>query len=354
VRLPLGLALVTAYVTAISGAAQPGESVAFLREVLRFPVSDLRHLAEGRPAIHTLDTVDGREIAIAGAIRVALSPEQYTAQLRDIVEFKRHEAVQQIGTFGVPPRVADVAGLTLDRDHLDDLRDCELRDCDLQLSGGAIERVRTIHWSAPDATEQANRTMREILTELTDSYRRGGDTALMTYDNDKRPLVVADEFRAMMAAPPAVLPRFPLLSRHVTEFPLANGAGIEDLIYWSKEDVGPKVIISVTHMAIQRVDGGGPVAYAVASKQIYGSHYFDSSLGLTLLLRDERPLSAVLVYVNRSRVDVLDGFLGGLKRAVVRSRARAAMADTLERIQKRLPGRVQGPGIRDQGSGIRD
>jgi hypothetical protein len=122
----------------------------------------------------------------------------------------------------------------------------------------------------------------------------------------------------------------------MTRFPSEAVRGIEDIFYWSKEDVGPKVIISVTHMAIVRVSDG-PVAYAAASKQLYGSHYFDSSLGLTLLLEDEQPSSTVLVYLNRSRVDVLSGFLGGLKRAIVRSRARSAMADTLTRIKVRLP-----------------
>jgi hypothetical protein len=57
-------------------------------------------------------------------------------------------------------------------------------------------------------------------------------------------------------------------------------------------------------------------------------------------LRDREPGSTVLVYVNRSRIDVLSGFLGGLKRAIVRSRGRSAMEDTLRRIRTRLPERV--------------
>jgi hypothetical protein len=93
-------------------------------------------------------------------------------------------------------------------------------------------------------------------------------------------------------------------------------------------------------MVIAPVNDGGPVMFAAASKQLYGSHYFDSSLGLTLLLRDINPGTTVLVYINRSRIDVLSGFLGGLKRAIVRSRGRSAMEDTLARIRTRLPERV--------------
>jgi hypothetical protein len=271
---------------------------------------------------------------------VLITPEQYIEQLRDIVAFKRHEAVRQIGVFGSTPQLSDMTELTLDRDHLEGLRDCRLRDCDLQLSRAAIERVRGIRWGSADATEQANRVIRELLTEMAAAYRRNGDAALMTYENERTPLVVSDEFRAMVAAPPAILRQFPALQRHVTQFQAAGSDGVEDIVYWSKEDVGPKVIISVTHMAIQRV-ADGPVVYAAASKQLYGSHYFDSSLGLTLLLRDEQPSSTLLVYLNRTRVDELDGFLGGLKRAIVRSRARSAMEDTLTRIRTRLPVRMR-------------
>jgi hypothetical protein len=333
--LLLGIALVTVR------AAQPDETTSFLRTHFRFSAGDLRDLAQGRAPVRALDAADGREIAIAGAVRVPISPAEYVRQLRDIVAFKRHEAVQQIGTFSTPPRASDMAGLTLDDDHLGDLRECEVDDCDVQLSRAAIERLRAqVNWSAATAPAEANRVFREILIDQVGRYLQTGDPALMTYENHSEPLVVADEFRALVDAPPALLRRFPGLQHHVATFPRGRAAGAEDIVYWSKEDVGPKVIISVTHMVIAPVNDGGPVVFAAASKQLYGSHYFDSSLGLTLLLRDVDPDATVLLYVNRSRIDLLSGFLGGLKRAIVRSRGRSAMEETLTRIRARLPQRV--------------
>ena len=52
-------------------------------------------------------------------------------------------------------------------------------------------------------------------------------------------------------------------------------------------------------------------ATAIASKQILSSHYFDGSLGLMVLFDGEalpgnRPTS-YLIYVNRSRIDLLRG-----------------------------------------------
>jgi hypothetical protein len=329
------------WVVLAEAAAQPEDTLTFLRAHFRFSASDLRELAEGRAATRPLDTVDGREVAIAGAVRVAISPDAYIRQLRDIVEFKRHEAVRQIGVFRAAPGPGDLAGLTLDADHLGDLRRCQVGHCDVQLSRAAIERLRSdVNWPGVQSTAEANRVFREILADQVARYLQAGDAALMTYENHAQPLVVADEFRAMVDAPPALLRRFPSLQHHVASFPRGRAADAEDVIYWSKEDVGPKVIISITHMVIVPVKDGGPVLYAASSKQLYGSHYFDSSLGLTLLLRDEDPGSTVLVYVNRSRIDVLSGFLGGLKRAIVRSRGRSALEDTLTRIRTHLPKQV--------------
>ena len=327
---------VTAFVTApMLLVAQPHDSQAYLRDVLGFTAAELRDLGQGRPAVRALDARDDREIAVAGSVRLRISPARYIEQLRDIVSFKRHEAVQQIGVFTATPRPDDVAGLTLDRDHVDDLRGCRLYACELQLPRNVIARVQAMNWRAPNAADAANVLFREMLADVAGSYLRSGDPALMTYENERPAISVAKEFRAMVAAPPAVLQHFPALDRHLAQFPSSAPEAIHDIVYWSKEDVGPKVIISVTHMAIYQA-GEGPVAYAAASKQLYGSHYFDSSLGLTLLLRDHDPSSLILVYLNRSRVDALDGFLGGLKRTIVRSRARSAMTQTLTRLQRRF------------------
>jgi hypothetical protein len=337
---PAVVALVSLWMLAPLAGAQPEPTLAYLRSEFGFTAGDLRDVAHGRASVRSLETRDGREIAIVGVVRVPVSPDTYITRMRNIVDFKRHEAVRQIGTFSDPPRAEDLAALTLERDHLDELRGCRLQHCDMQLSGPAIERIRAIPWNAPDAAERANRTMREVLTDGVVAYRARGDAALMTYENARHPISVADEFHAMVAAPPAVLQRFARLRRHLTTFPAERAAQTEDVIYWSKEDVGPKVIISVTHMAIQPVADATPVLWVAASKQLYGSHYFDASIGLTILLRDEQPSSTVLVYVNRSRIDALDGFLGGLKRAVVRARGRSAMADTLNRIRARMPQRA--------------
>ena len=72
-----------------------------------------------------------------------------------------------------------------------------------------------------------------------------------------------------------------------------------------------------------------PLAAAAVSRQVYASKYFDASLGLTLLLQgDAGERATYVVYINRSRIDALDGWFGAVKRTMVRSRTRSGMKPT--------------------------
>ena len=144
---------------------------------------------------------------------------------------------------------------------------------------------------------------------------------------------VATEFKALVTSPPILLGRYPPLYEHITRYPHGTTTGVQDVIYWSKEKVGPRIVTSVTHIALVRLPPGPtPAVYAGASRQLYGTQLYEASLGVTLLLQDPGNANQLyLVYANRSRVDAIGGFFGVIKRGVVRSRARAAVPGTLDR-----------------------
>jgi hypothetical protein len=109
-------------------------------------------------------------------------------------------------------------------------------------------------------------------------------------------------------------------------------------VYWSKERVHRRPVVSVTHLAIVPGEWNSPVQYSVASRQIYAMHYFDVSLGITLLIPDKAASSPAtyVVYLNRSRIDLFDGLWGGIARSVVKGRARSLVAEQLERLRETL------------------
>jgi hypothetical protein len=269
--------------------------------------------------------------------------EAYVERLHAIAEFKKSEAVLQIGTFGNPSRLEDVAGLTLEPSDISSLKACRVGDCGLQHSGDAIATFkRDVDWRGADPAQQANEVMRRLLVAYVAGYQAQGTPATMEYADGEKPMQVGREF-ALLATPHAVGWRdFPGLRRHLLDFPATPGAPMHDVIYWSKERVGRTAVVSVTHLAIAHTADTSPAEFAIASKQIYATHYFDASLGLTVLLRDRTTPdpATYVVYLNLSRIDMFGGMLGGLTRKIVTSRARSTVAEHLALTQGNLERRA--------------
>ena len=78
----------------------------------------------------------------------------------------------------------------------------------------------------------------------------------------------------------------------------------------------------------------------IASKGIYATHYFESSLGLTAFVHSEPSGSprSYLIYINRSRTDALRGFLAGLKRSLITGSLRDGARKNMEMIKEKLEG----------------
>jgi len=321
-------------------AAEEDLARTFLTTSLHITSSDVDRIDGAQVLSRTLDPSDKREVATLGVVRIRMTPEFYVERLADVAQFKRDDAVLQIGAFRNPPDLRDVAALTLDDSDLRSLRDCRVGSCGVQLPAAAIERFRGIDWQRADAPGRANVLMREILIEYVTSYLKAGSSANMQYVDQREPVNVAREFASLTDSDPDTWRRFPDLRKHLLECPVTKTAGTIDLVYWSKEKVGRRSVVSVTHLAISRTASESPADYVVASKHLYGTHYYDASLGLTLLVRDRSSSSSVtyLVYVNRSRVDVFGGVFGGITRKIVTSKARSTVADQLARLQRTLEG----------------
>ena len=319
----VGVVLMLAYVNTIS-VRDPAR--AFLTSSFKVTNAELDRMDAGQVVSRTLTPGDSREVATLGIVRVRATPQFYVEQLADIVTFKRSEAVLQIGTFGNPPDVHDIGNLTLDEWDVRKLRDCRVGDCGVHLSAEAIERFRQeVDWKRADAQSQASRVMRQMLVEYVTRYRNDGMAGAMNYADQPKPLDTGREFASLIDGDVDALQHFTDLRQHLLQYPRAQTPGTIDILYWSKERASRRTVVTVTHLAISR-PVGGPSDYAIASKQIYGAHYFDASLGLTVLLRDgsASPPAMYVLYLNRSRVDVFGGMFGGVAGRIV-------SADTLTR-----------------------
>jgi hypothetical protein len=337
IRLGTTLTLIALLVA--PGAATPDPATTFLRTAFNLSAADIGRIDRGEVVSRTLEVKHRREVATLGIVRIATSPSRYVERLADIKTFKRTDGILQIGTFSAVPQPADVASLSIDESELKRLRDCQVDGCDLRLSADAIERARRdIDWHAPDASRAASRLVRQLLVDYVASYRRGGTLAAMEYADRTPRLNVGREFESLIDADTITSRYAPRLRRYLLEYPRTSGADMSDFVYWSKELVRGRPVVSITHVAIAPAVDDSPVAYAIGSKQIYAMHYYDASLGLTLLVPDRAAASTAtyVVYLNRSRIDLFDGLFGGVARRIVAGRAKGLVAEQLQRLQRVL------------------
>jgi hypothetical protein len=333
---------------AAPGAATPDPARTFLTTAFHLSAADIARLDRGEVVSRTLEAKNRREVATLGIARIDTSPLKYIERLTDISTFKRTDDVLQIGKFSKAPRPADLDPLNIEDADLRRLRECHVDDCDLKLPAETIQRARQeIDWRAADASRKASLLIRQLLAGYVARYVQSGTAAAMEYADRAPRLNVAREFELLMDADTIAATYAPRLRRHLLEYPAQTSGATTDFIYWSKELVRGRPVVSITHVATAMAGDDSPVAYAIGSKQIYAMHYYDASLGLTLLVPDRTAASPTtfVVYLNRSRIDILDGFLGGVVRRLVAGRAKGVVAEQLQRLQRMLAGDGSQPEI---------
>lgn len=335
--LGLGLDLLG---VAVSPAAQ---SVSFVNNLLRqqrFSAADFRALDAGDAVVRSLDTPVRRELAHFGVVHIDAPPDQFVDRFRDIERFERGPGIPQIGRFGIPPRSEDLASLTLPAKDVIALGTCRPGECDVKLSTAAMTRFRNqVNWSSPNASLQAREVTRTVILELVQAYQARGNAALGQYD-DGDPLVVADEFRALLASGGRLPLPVPELLTYLEEYPSGQPAGAEDIFYWSTVDFGLKPTVRVNHVVIYPLAARpSGVSHAIAIKQLYASHYFQTTLELRFLVDDGRRADRpgfYLISFTRSRIDGTGGLKGSLLRAVINHRSRTAVREYLEHLKRQV------------------
>ncbi len=316
-------------------AASPnGDPFAFLRPSVTVSADDRRHLDAGEPAAHTVDG-QGLELAVFAVVPVNVDGDRLVTWVRRIEELKKSPYVLAIGRFSSPPRIEDLAGLSLDDNELSAVRRCHPGSCALKLSAGEMTDLQNAAAAAPDDWKAAvQQAFRRAVLQRVQKYLADGQVP--PYEDQTPVVEPAMRFRAVLDHALFLGEHLPRVAEHLRRYPPTTAADIESFLYWSKERLGNKATISVTHVNIVRShDPGLPDAF-VAGKEIYCTHYVNASLGLTALVRGAPGGPNYLVYVNRTEVDVLGGTFSGLIRWFLQRRLKAEAGGVLGGLRKRL------------------
>lgn len=328
----------------VSSLASPSSFIVdfLLREKMRFSAADLRTFDAGSAVIKTLETPVREELAYVAAVYFDASPETFLERFRDIVRFESGPGIPQIERFSSPPKLEDLESLTLPRTDVTALRRCHPGDCDVKLSAEAMRRFRDeVDWSSPNAAHQADEVAREVLFDLVRAYQAEGSAALGHYEDGDEPLLVAEQFRALLESSDPLPVPVPELLSYLDDYPHGRLEGAEDFFYWTVVDFGLRHTIRVNHVTIYALGGSPPpsgVRYVIAIKQLYASHYFHTTLELRFLVDDDRRggNGTSLISITRSRSDGMTGFKGLFLRPIIRSRSREAVRNYMELVKRQV------------------
>lgn len=312
----------------------PADPFAFFQPSLTITADDRKMLDAGKPLARVIPSRD-LEIAIWAAVPVVVDGDRLVAWMRQIEALKKSTYVSAIRRFSEPPRLDDLADLTLDERELSDIRACQPEDCGLKLT--AVEMTELQRAAADGGAERdaaMQNEFRRIVLRRVNAYLVGTDIG--PFEDRSTPMWPLRQLAAIVEHSPYLGARVPWFAARLRSVPGPPEAGVERFLYWSKERIADRPIVSVTDVHILRNEAEGLPEVVVAGKGIFSTHYVNASLGITALVRGEAGGPNYLVYVNRSEIDVLRGMFAGLIRWVIQRRLKAEAGGVLLGLRQRL------------------
>jgi hypothetical protein len=293
---------------------------------------------EGQSWVEVLPA-DDREFGVFAAARIEVPGSRLVEWARRVELLYKSRYVPVIGRFSHPPRIEDLQGLTLDDKDLEDIRKCEPGDCGVKLSDHEIEDLRqTIAHAGINWTHAAQNEFRNLVLARAKRYLAEGDAGAPPYHDKKRPVSLESEFATIIDRSELSTLGFPGLADYLKRYPRVRDPGIESFLYWSKENLGGRPTVTVTHVSIVCPREPEQPEALIIGKQVFASHYMTAGLGITAITSESAGSQRYLVYLNLSRTDIFEGMFGGWVRKIVERRVRSEAPRALDALRLRLEG----------------
>ncbi len=334
----------------ISGRQEPAsgqnaELSKFYREYVGLTDDQISFIRNGKAIAKIIDSPTPDEVFVFGSVYIHSTPENYLKFASDIDQLRKLPGYLAIRKFSDPPQLSDLEGFTLDEDDIKELKNCKPDNCKVQLPAESMaEFQKRVDWSAPDAGDQVNRLGRQMALEALRQYMHGGNEALGIYRDKKHPTAVAETFVSLLSRSKALPVYLPELDRYLLDYPAVPSGQIQSQFYWEKINFGLKPTLRIVQAILFQGVSPKEPAYAVAVKQLYASHYFETALDLTVCVLDqddsERP-GFYLITLKGSQQAGLTGLKGGIVRKVAVDRTRSSLEQALASIKQKLENQTQ-------------
>jgi len=329
---------------ACSASFAPAGSVAepenFFRQYVGLNDEQISAIQHGKAVAKTLDSPTADQVFVFGGVYIESTPESYLKFAEDLDRLRKIPSYLALRKFSDPPVLSDLDGFTLEEEDIKHLKDCHPGKCEVELPADVMEEFqKSVDWSSPNAAEMANHTAQQIALRALQEYIRGGNDALGTYRDKKHPTEVAETFRALLNRSKALPVYLPELDRYLLDYPNAKIENAESQFYWEKVNFGLKPTLRMVQAIVYRGSSPAAPAYAVAIKQLYSSHYFESALDLTVCVKDQstpQRKGFYLITLKGSQQAGLTGFTGSIVRKVAVDKTRSSMEKVLVAIKEQL------------------
>ena len=314
---------------------------------LSLNAGDYTRLKAGEALVELLPAA-AKEVAVRAATRIDAEPMRLIEWTRRVEELHKGRYVDAVKRFSNPPQIDDLDTLTLEDEDLTDLRRCRPGKCAVKLDDGEIMRIRAaIAAAGADWKSAVQETFRRIVLARAEQYLAEGHTPSAAYHDGRKTVLLDSEFAAIASDVALTYPRLFPLTNYLSLYPKGEAIDVESFLYWSKESLGAKPIVSVIHVAMIESRDPRIRETLVAKKQVYASHYVLASLSFMAIGASTDGANRYLVYLNRSRSDVFDGLFGGFIRRTIARRLRAEAPQALHALRSRLE--TEPPAVRAAG-----
>jgi len=313
----------------------------FFQQDIGLTQDQIAAIRSGQPIAKTMPSRTPAEVFLFGAIYIHAAPESYVQFSHDFDRRRELPSYWALQVFSNPPKLSDLRDFSFDSDEIQALKNCRPDDCQIQLPANAIQDFhRSINWDAADVNEEVNRHLQKAALQRLLAYQREGNQALGVYNDKRDPTVVPQQFAYMLTYAKALPAHLPDFYTYLLSYPNAKPANVDDTFYWARVKFGLKPTLRVVQMVTMRGSPVDPVVHAIAEKQLYSSHYFETALDLSFCVRgtdDPKQPGFYLIMAMGSEQAGLTGAKGSVirKTAVGRSvshlqKALTAIKNTLE------------------------
>ena len=355
-RLPWRHLQITVLLVLISGVASLSLSQTnpdlrtYFKQYIGLNDDQIAAIRDGEAVTKTLQSRTPDEIFVFGAVYIKAEAKDYLTFSRDFDRLRELPGYLALGEFSNPPQLSDLKDFTFASEDIQALKQCKAGDCPIQMPTSSIEELhQSIDFSSPDVEGQVNRLLQQTVLTRLSSYQREGNEILGVYNDKHNPTLVPEQFKYMLSYSKALPRYFPDLYNYLLTYPQGKPADVQNTFYWAKVKFGLKPTLRVVHvLTLQRDTPSGPII-AVAEKQLYSSHYFETALDPTFCIpeaADSSQAGFYLIMAMGSEQAGLTGFKGSIVRKVAVDRSASSLKKSLMTIKDVLEQRAP-PALKD-------